>query len=122
MEPEQRAKNFFPKVMGPIVAAHVKQFVAGDRGLEAGLQRCETVWEEHNRGHKAKGDRRIHLGGKAELCTSSHENAHGLENRGRFRRRSDWRRRRSLTRPSAKTARRKAMPTRITMSRIGAIV
>src|SRR5437899_2303176 len=85
MKPEESAKDFFAEVMSPVVAAHVEQFVTGNRGLEAELQRRETVWKEHNRRDKAKGDGRVHLGGKAKLGGRSQERAHGLEDGGRFR-------------------------------------
>lgn len=90
MKPEHGAKDFFAEVMGPVLPADVKQFVAGNRRLETELQSPKAVWKEYNRDHKAECDGRIHLGGKAELRGSSHESAHGLENDGGCRRRGNW--------------------------------
>ena len=93
MEPEHGAKNLFTQVMRPIAAAHVEQFVTGNRGLEAAIQRCKTLGKKHNRREKAEGDGRIHLGGNAKLGGNGQERAHGLENGGGFLECSDGQRR-----------------------------
>ena len=54
MKPEGGVKNFFRQVMGPIVTANVKQFVAGNRGLELGVHRGETFWKKNDRRRKPK--------------------------------------------------------------------
>ena len=84
MEPEDGAKNLFTQVMSPIAAAHVEQFVTGNRGLEARIQRCKTLGKEHNRREKAEGDGRIHLRRNAKLGGNGQKRAHGLENGGGF--------------------------------------
>src|SRR5438034_9544631 len=90
MEPEHSAKDFFAEVMDPVEAVHVKQFVSGNRRLEAGVQRRKTLWKEHDRSHKPERDGRIHLGGQTELRGSSYQGSHCLENGGRFCSRGDW--------------------------------
>src|SRR5690242_3146360 len=89
MKPEDGAKNFFAEMMSPIAAADVKQFVAGNRGLEARIQRCKTLRQKHDWREKTERDGRAHLGGETKLRRSSQENAHSLENSGGFRSRVD---------------------------------
>jgi len=90
MEPEHGAKDFFAEVMGPVAAAHVKQFVTGNRGLEARVQRCKPLWKEHDRSYKAERDGRIHLSGQTELRVSGYQGTRGLESRRRFCGTGDW--------------------------------
>jgi hypothetical protein len=84
MKPEGGAKNFFRQVMGPIVTANVKQFMAGNRGLESRVHGWETFGQKDEGSREAKGDGGIYIGRKAEFGAGVHASAHLFENGSGF--------------------------------------
>jgi hypothetical protein len=79
MEPEEGTKGFFAKMVRPIAAADVEQFVTGNGGLELRVQGQEAFRQENDGRGEAESDGRVHGGGKTELGTSANVGAHFLE-------------------------------------------